>query len=322
MRTGFVLVITFLYLLYTVPAIAAGKTFGIVAKSINDANFVSAWIGCNTAAKADQNTCILIGAKGSSHPRTQVIALEEAVKKYNFDALAISVTKSDHVARALTEISVPVISFDSPFEYNFSSFSKSYVGPDNLNVGKDLARIVKHWYPNGGTICLMTAAHDSNLDLRLAGVRQELSGDDLYSANKKLDGRNGWYECSRSPWNTGDNIARTMEEIKYIIGVEKPDVFIAIGHWPLIDEDMYRETVKDYINNLTNGKTKVLITLGDNLSKARIKHLMSDHLLHGYVKIDFYDMGTKTYQIMRDLADGQAIPKNTSTETQIEYLKD
>ncbi len=320
MNAIFKLAITLLFL-YVPCVLSANKTFGIVAKSTEDQNFVSAWLGCKHAAEADNNSCVLIGAKGPSHPRTQVNALENATKQNKFDALAISVTKSDHVARAVATLNVPVITFDSPFEYNFSSFSESYVGPDNLQVGKDLARLVKQWYPNGGSVCLMTAAHDSNLDLRLAGIRKELSQNDFYPGKTKLKGEKGWYECSRSPWNSADNITRSMDELKYIIGVEKPDVFIAIGHWPLIDEEMYRETMQPFIENLASGRTKILITLGDNLSEKRIQALMADRLMHGYIKIDFYEIGKASYKVMRDLVEQKNVPKNTFVDTKVQYLK-
>jgi len=278
---------------------AKGMTFGLVSKSMDDLNFVAAWHGCQDAAKIMGDHCIHIGAEGAAHPRSQAHALEKAMKIEKFDALAISVTNSKHIANTIKKLTIPIITFDSPFDEQHSFISKAYVGMKNKDVGRDIAKIAKYMYPKGGSVCLMTAAHDPNLKQRLIAVRQELSGDPHYQGNNKLSGENGWKECARSPWNTADDITRTMGEVTYTLNIIKPDVLIAVGHWPVVDIAKYRKSVKPYSQQLISGQTKILIGgIGDI---DGVDQLIHDNLIHAYVKINFYEIGRKSYDAMHAL---------------------
>jgi len=280
--------------------------FGIVSKSIDDPNFVAVWQGCQEAAKLYNDQCIHIGSPGDAHPRHQVTSMMEAINNITFDALAISVTKSEHIANALKNTTIPIITFDSPFDEQHNSISKSYVGMNNIEVGKDIAKIAKDLYPNGATICLMTTSHDPNHAQRIKGIRQELSDDIRYPHNKVLTGEKGWHECPRSPWNTADNVARTMNELSYTIEVIKPDLLLVSGHWPIVDIARYKKQVNLYKDKLVSGEVKILVTIGDING---VNQLLTDHLIHGYVQINFYNIGRYSYEMMRSLIIGKPIPE-------------
>lgn len=305
-RAGKILTITTL-LLSPVPAFAQGLTFGIVSKSISDPNFIATWQGCQDAAAAQDDRCLHIGDSGAAHPRNQVTALTAALEKNRFDALAISVTRSEHVARALKNSNIPVITFDSPFNQQYASLSESYVGMDNLQVGRDIAKLARQLYPYGATVCLMTTAHDPNHAQRINGIRQELSGNTAFPPETLLNGENNWHECTRSPWNTADNMTRTMDEISYTLSTIQPDLLISTGHWPVIDIARYQQEVQPYKERLTSGKTKMLVTIGEN---DGIDLLLDQRLIHGYVKLDFYNIGRQSYRLMRTLAENQPTPES------------
>ncbi|BBO80865.1 hypothetical protein DSCO28_14310 [Desulfosarcina ovata subsp. sediminis] len=90
-------------------AFAEGLTFGLVAKSVNDGNFIDAWKGCNEAAKRSGDECVLLGGKGAAQLRLQEVTIREAIQTKRFDALAISVIRSDFVARAVQDATIPII---------------------------------------------------------------------------------------------------------------------------------------------------------------------------------------------------------------------
>ncbi|GAA3977189.1 hypothetical protein GCM10022278_37420 [Allohahella marinimesophila] len=62
-----------LVLLATVLTIQGGRaeglTYGIVAKSVSDRNFVDTWEGCNRAAERWGDRCALIGNDGPAQAR-------------------------------------------------------------------------------------------------------------------------------------------------------------------------------------------------------------------------------------------------------------
>jgi len=71
----------------------------------------------------------------------------------------------------------PIITFDSPFTGENTHLSGSYIGVDNLQFGLALAMLAKRLKPGGGQVCIMSAARNVNLQLRVLGIRLELSGD-------------------------------------------------------------------------------------------------------------------------------------------------
>ncbi len=288
---------------------ATDLTFGLVAKTKDDFNFQRAWQGCQTAASADGNRCILIGATGAANPRAQLIALRQAMSEQHFDGLAISVTQSEFLADALRGIDIPVISFDSPFKTDDRSPSQAYVGIDNRQLGAQLAHLAQQLYPHGGTVCLMTAALDANLEQRITGIRQTLSGAKQWPTDKKLSGEQGWYECDRSPWNTADDIARARDQVNFTLDAIKPDVLIAAGHWPVADIPAFKQAIAAVQTALISGKTKLLLVIGAR-QQAEIDQLVAEKLLHGYLQIDFYTIGQLSYQTMKSLREGKTAAAN------------
>lgn len=279
--------------------LAKGMTFGIVAKSIDDANFIDAWQGCNDTAKRFGDKCVLIGPKGDAQLRLQAEAVSAAIDSKKFDAFAISVISSKLIARALKEVKVPVITFDSPFTEKYKHLSLAYVGTNNIEFGKDLANITKQLLPEGGSICFMTAMHELNLSSRLHGARLAFSNNKL-DLSQRLKKDSKWTELSRCPWNTSDNINRAHNQLAYTLKTMKPDVFISVGHWPIVNILAYKKIIEPFSQNIMNNKPLIIIGIGSK-SMPEVSKLMDEGLVHGFVSIDFLAIGKKSYQLMKGL---------------------
>jgi len=305
--------------LMTGSVAAEGLHFGILGKSVDDANFVDAWRGCADAAKKAGDACVHLGSSGAAQPRLQVNAIEDALASGNFDAIAISVTNSTLVARAIAPAQFPVITFDSPFDAEHDAISRSYVGIDNLAFGRALGDLARRFKPSGGTVCLMTAAHDPNLMLRVQGVRQALSADRGFPAGQRLEGQGGWTESVRCPWNSGDRSDRAMTELALTLSVIKPDVFLSVGHWPVVDPAVFRDVVTPFRGDLEGGKSVVIAAVGK--ITPEMAQLLSDRLVRGYVSVDFYETGRLAYRTMKQLVEGLPVPEKVNIPNTVRVVR-
>lgn len=309
----------FLLFLFCDLVMAEGLNFGLVAKSIDDDNFIAAWRGCDDEAKKEANKCLFIGAKGSSNPHLQALSIQNALHTHQFKALAVSVTASEHIATILQDSKVPVITFDSPFSPEYASLSQAYVGMNNVNMGLDLSKAAKRLRPQGGSICLMTSINDPNLPERVLGIRQGLSGNPEFPAGQRLNGEGGWVENIRCPWNSGDSSGRALQQVTITLQDLKPDVFISVGQWPVIDTQAYREATRPFHEDLIQKRPIMIIAAGTTGPKGQA--LLDDQLVHAFVSIDFEEIGKQAYLLMRDIAIGKPVTPMTITPVQIQFGK-
>jgi len=288
---------------------AGGQTFGLAGKRLDDPNFVAAWRGCAEAAREAGDECIHIGAPGAASSRNQAQAISEALQSKSLAAIAISVTSSPMIARAVQTAGMPIITFDSPFSETDTGLSQAYVGTDNEDFGRELARAAKRLHPQGGTLCIMTADRDRNLAQRVHGVRSELSGLGSLPEGQRLNGEGGWTELARCPWNSADDVARTMNELSITLNHLKPDVFISVGHWPIIDAAAYRKVVAPSRAALEARRPLMIVAVGKIMPE--FVALMNEQLVHGYVSIDFERIGRACYRLMRSAVDHVPVPAVT-----------
>jgi len=308
-------VLAYFFLCFNSSAVAEGLTFGLVAKSINDVNFIDVWQGCHKAAKSFGDRCLLLGGKGNAQIRRQEEAIQSAVKSQQYDALAISVMNSEFAARALQNINIPVITFDSPFNEKYQFLSHAYVGIDNIEFGKDLAKIAKTLLPKGGTICFMTVMHDRNLALRIQGARAEFSDNNKFTESQRLGKKGKWTELNRCPWYTSDNIERSHDQLEYTIRVLKPDVFIAVGHWPVSDITAYKKLMEPFRQQISHNKPLLIFGIG-SCRKNQLSKLINAGLVHGFASINFPQLGKNSYEIMKKLVQDKT-NKNISRKNYI-----
>ena len=97
------------------------------------------------------------------------------------------------------------------------------------------------------------------------------------------------------------------------------DMLISVGHWPIINADLYRKTTYPYRHDLKTRKTHVVVATGK--VQSSYTDLLSDQLIHGLVSIDFKEIGRMTYLRMRQAHKGEPIPKVTYTQNYILTLE-
>ncbi len=305
-----VLALSCLSLILPEAVAAQGRAFAVLGKSSDDPNFIDVAFACELEALAHDDRCELLHAPGHATPRPQVFALRKALASGSFSAVAISVILSDPLAAILRNYpSLPVVTFDSPFDQANQDLSLAYVGPDNQSFGRDLAKIAMQRRPEGGRVVIMSAANDPNLRERVIGIRKELSGDDTLSGMKRLTGENGWIEDRRSPWLTGDNVERTLDQLTFSLKELNADVIISVGHWPVIQPSFFKVQTEPYHDQLMTGKTLVIAGVG-NVSRG-IQELLDDGLVAGVVSIDFPQIGKQLYYVLSDLLDHKVVPRKT-----------
>lgn len=280
------------------------RVYGIIGKT-QDKNFVAVANGCDTAARASGERCVLIGALGSSHPRVQNRLITDAIASRRYRALAVSVTESRLVAATLQQSQVPVITFDSPMEPGGVTRPPLYIGIDNAELGRQLARMVTKRRPQGGAVCLFASANDVNIRQRLDGARQVLSGNAHHPAGRRLTGENGWREALFCPFDARDDHQRMLQGMSLALQTSKADAIISLGHWPLVDPAAYRKAMARYEQRLVGNETIIVVAAG-HLSPDQTA-LLKDQLVHGAVGIDFTEMGRLCFQYMHALAGRRSV---------------
>lgn len=293
------------------PASALEQLYGLVAKSTSDQNFVEAWKGCQEAAMADGNRCVLLGDEGPASPHIQRYAIEQALASGQFSALAVSVTNSEFVAQSVAQADIPILTFDSPFAPRNRHLQKAYVGTDNEGFGRDLAMLTKWLKPDGGSLCIFTVEHDPNLALRVQSLRQELAGETTLAQGQALAGEGGWHELERCPTMSQADNTQAITQLQGTLSAIHPDVIVSVGHWAVEVPDNYRATTGPYRQQLLKGETLFISGVGH--ISAAYQALISDGLVHGMVSIDFAEIGRITYQRMKEAAAGETLPATTFT---------
>lgn len=295
------------------PAHAKGLTFGMAGKSHDDENFVAAWQGCDEEAKKHGDRCLNIGRPGPTNSRAQDLAILDALEQ-PLAGLAVSVTHSELLAASslarLAAKSVPLITFDSDLDAPYQHLRRSYIGPNSVDFGRELARLAMERNPKGGVLCILGSdPNHPNLIQRQTGLRQVLSGDPAWPVDTKLTGQNGWTEHARCPWNNGDDITRALKQMKVSLSELKADAVIAIGQWPVIEPDLYRQA----IGELKEPGIGMRVTVGIGLASPARVQLLQDGLVQGYVSIDFVEMGRASYRTMKALAKGRKVAPRVLT---------
>lgn len=287
---------------------AEGLTFALVTKSVDDANFIAAAAGCARAAARNGDECLHVGPAGAAHFRAQDRAIRQLLTR-EVDGIALSVTNGEYLARKslrqVADLDIPLITFDSDMPADFQSLRRAYVGPDNVDIGRQLASLVLR-YQREGTLCLMSASpFDTNLNQRLQGVRDQLAGPLLLETPDLLKGENGWTETGRCPWYNADDESRAVTQVFTAYTYEHSDAIVSVGAWPLIDHDRIEKALWPFRAQLQSGE-KVFILATGTLQQADYD-LMDEGLIQGFVSIDFEAMGEASYRVMKAIHDGENV---------------
>ncbi|TBW49501.1 sugar ABC transporter substrate-binding protein [Marinobacter halodurans] len=304
--------VTGIVLSFSVFAIPAahgqGLTFALISKSLQDANFIAAARGCEQAASEDGNHCVHVGPKGAAHFRNQDLAIRHLLER-DVDGMALSVTNGEYLARKslaqVAERNIPLITFDSDLPDDLHSLRQAYVGPDNAEIGRQLGRIV-NLFMDGGTLCLMSASpFDTNLNERLLGVRQALTGDPTPDEPGLLTGENGWTETGRCPWYNADDKSRAVTQVFTAYTYEHSDAIVSVGAWPLLDHNRLRSALAPFRDQLRSREKLFILATGG--LRPQDTALMNEGLIQGFVSIDFEAMGRASYEVLKRLHEGRAV---------------
>lgn len=301
-RHGLVGLLLGLLVVVATSAYGEGKVFHIIGKNMDDENFIQVYLGCQQEARKNGDRCIHLGPSSRAHFRDQNSVLEETLNSGS-DGIALSVTNGPFLAsHALYGHSVnnpPLVTFDSDFPEQLQYLRLSYIGPDNVAIGKQLAALLVSLNQSGGSFCLMTAdARDTNLEQRMQGVRDHLATTGL------------WTEAFRCPWITGDSIAQALTQVRYTLHHRVASALISVGSWPILSLKEYRHAVQQYRSEDPDSPTIVVAT--GHLRSGDCE-LLTDNYVDGLVSIDFRAMGQEVYRALSELASGAVIAEQIAT---------
>lgn len=291
--------------LLAIPATSAyaeGKLFHIIGKNIDDENFIQVHLGCQQEARKNGDRCVLLGPSSRAHFRDQDRILAETLDAGS-DGIALSVTNGAFLAsHALFELSAnnpPLVTFDSDFPEQLRYLRLSYIGPDNIAIGRQMATMLVGLVQTGGSFCLMTGhARDTNLDQRMKGVRDHLATTGL------------WTEATRCPWHTDDSLTQTLSQIRYTLHHQLASALVSIGAWPLLSQEEYKRAVQPYRSENPDSPT-ILIATG-HLRPGDCE-LVTGNYADGLLTIDFRVMGQELYRALSELAVGGTIAERITT---------
>lgn len=288
----------------------AGKRFGLSGKRVDDPVFVTVWQGCDDEARKQGDRCIHLGQPGPANARRQNDALAAHLRQHT-DGVAVSVTHSGflstHALKQAQDQGVPVVTFDSDLSEIAHGLRRSYIGPDNIAFGRELGQLARQRWPRGGVLCLMSAdPHDPNLQARMQGVRQALSGNPQWPLGAlKLTGQGGWSESPRCPWFNGDSQARAIKQVQASLQDLRVDVLISVGAWPLLDLQAYEAAVQR--SQLTRPDAGLRVFIGTGTSTAAELRLLAMGFMGGIVAIDFDAVGRQAYGALKRISRGEAV---------------
>ncbi|WP_143421426.1 substrate-binding domain-containing protein [Halovibrio salipaludis] len=276
---------------------AADRTFVVLGKSADDINFVDVLAGCQEQARLHGDRCVQGGAKGTAHFRGQNAALRSVIES-GPDGIALSVTKGPFLAQnALSDprADEPVlITFDSDFGPAFRDLRQAYVGPDNEQVGKELAQMLLETDSRPGKVCFLSSdPKDTNLKERIEGARRH------------LETRSAWSEAERCPLYNGDSVNGALKQLDFVLTKDVASAVISVGAWPVLAPERFSTVVT---RARAKGSERVPILVATGSLRDVDFRLLANHKVDGFVSIDFREMGRRVYDTLSQLSDGDRVP--------------
>ncbi|ASL25960.1 substrate-binding domain-containing protein [Azotobacter chroococcum] len=299
------------------------QQFAMVAKRVDHRFFILAGEGCAEAARAEGDTCLLLGSSGPAHFRLQNRELEQALER-NLDGIALSVIHSQWLAEhALQRLGkTPLITFDSDLGPGDRHLRQGYVGLDNLAFGRQLGQLAQHFRPHGGRLCVLSATSlDTNLQERLRGLRQQLRGSEGGDAEDAghLEGENGWQELKRCPLYNADNQQSVLLQLTSLLNTSPVDIIVSLGSWPIHQPDEFRRQLAPLLAGLDARGARPSIVIATPEPDAAQLALLEDGLVQAYLSMESRDIGRQSYWMMKRLAQGIAVPEKVLVDSHV-YL--
>lgn len=297
---------------------AESLRFALVAKTVDPIPFVQAGLGCAEAARAEGDSCILLGPTGPPNFRQQDHILGEALEM-GLDGIAVSVSNSRWLAEhSLQRVGrTPLITFDADLEPADRHLRRAYVGFDDRKFGRVLGQLAQRLRPQGGLLCLLAGnLHDPNVDIRLRGLREYLSGG---RGSERLSGEVGWREHERCPLYTAGDQSVALRQMATMLNSPGVDLIVSLGSWPIQDPERFRRSIGPLLAELQARGTRPPIVIGVGEPSAQQLALLDDGLVQAYLAVGFRELGRLSYRVLKRLARGEPVPESTLIESRI-YL--
>lgn len=180
-------------------------------------------------------TCLFTGpAEGGPETEANQVAIVEDLIDGMYgpiDGLALAVVEAPSayiLINKAVQNDIQVVTFDTDSP---SSKRLTYIGTDNVGMGRELGRVLIQINDGGGTSYGMIGTDSSNIRERYQGVRESL-------ANSK------WIEAVDSPMDCGGNASLAVEQMSELVQANPTiGAIIPVGAWPMFDGENWQEFV-------------------------------------------------------------------------------
>ncbi len=264
--------------------------FALIPKGMDNPYFDLSRNGCVAEAAKLGVTCIYKGP-ATHEPATEVQIMQDFVTQ-GVDGIAISVADADSVIRVIKQArdaNIPVITFDADAD---KSERQAYVGTDNKEMGRELARQLIKLHPQPSTFATQSGGPAAaNLNDRLAGLYEVLKGA-------------GWKEVKGSPSFCNDDAALADQQLSDF-ATANPDIgaIIPVGGWALFAPKAYRNFIDANMDRVKAGKFPLV--MADTLPVEL--QLLKDGYVQTLVGQRPAEMGQKAMDILLALKKGQKV---------------
>lgn len=293
--------------LTTGGASAAGRTYAVVVKALDNAFNIPIEQGCKAAAaELTDVECLYVGPAVFDEAK-QIQLVRDMITK-GVDGLAVSAANPAAMVQVLKEAQqagIPVVTFDSDLLPEDAAYRASFIGTDNYEFGAELARQTIALGKTGGLVCIQTGAAASvNLNERVQGIRDTLAGVAKDAGVDRLTGQNGWTEPDNCPVFNNDDVTLAAQQVADVL-TAVPDLgaFIAVGGWAQYAPTAYKnavETVKARVDS-----KDLVIAFGDTFEPQM--PLLAAGLSNVNVGQKPYEMGKLAIQSLDTLVNGGTV---------------
>jgi ribose transport system substrate-binding protein len=287
-------------------AMAQKKTLAVVVKGLDNPFFTVLGDGCAKWNKENPNseyTCLYTGPASTADEAGEVRLVEDLINK-GVAAIAISPSNAPAMANMLKakKPKMPIMTIDADLAEADRALRLTYLGTNNYDMGVLMAKHLKGFKPNGGSVCLQlgNVAAD-NINARAAGFRDTISGK---KGIDRLKGEGGWTEIAGCPLFTNDQIDLANQQMSDVFTKNANlDAFILVGGWAQFGPQAYAQ-VTDQVMAKLKAKQLVIVA-GDTLPPqlAALKEGRS----HVQIGQRPFEMGYRAPTVMLDLIAGKKV---------------
>jgi ribose transport system substrate-binding protein len=267
--------------------------FALVPKTMDNPFFDLARDGCMQRAEELGNVECVYHGPIEHEPATQAQIIQDLITQ-RVDGLAISVADVGAVAgviKAARAAGIPVITFDADAP---GSAREAYIGSNNKDLGRALGEMMVRGHPRPGLYAMVSGGPAAaNLNERIDGVRE-------------VAGKAGWQEVSGSPTYCNENLALAVQQLNDLTKAYPDlDAVVAVGDWPLLVPEGYRNFFNNNADRFRSGK--LVVVSADTLPSE--VQLLKGGYAAALVGQRPFEMGEKAMDALLALHAGKPVPQ-------------